>query len=632
MGAIKGMNEPIVLSILIPYYNAEQYIGELLAALRPQIRKNVEVLLCDDGSDKPFKTRYQWIKVIRQDNKGGAAAKNTLLNNAKGEYIAFIDADDLIPPYYVEKLLKEIERSKADVIDFSWKSLTKGGTQFNYKLRKSTDRLKNCSVCTRSFKKSYLGKLRLNENKDATYDEDYSRRVGFLVDNHKHSSITDYMYYYRTAIDDSSIHKFKQGLKHTKRIVYHYEHVTKNMGWLLDEIKEEDESNEVWLITNQNEIPELSRYCQIASDDVGIWGHVLRGEPYSKFTLIMPPIKTDILIYTEYMNVVGGMATWLYNTCQVLKQYYSITIMYDKFPQEQIDRLSKVVSVVKNVGQSISCDSLIVSRLTDKIPGNVIYNKSIQMCHACKQKIIQLKNECDYLVNVSQASKDSWGDASKDGIVIRNLSYVEADELLLVSATRMQVGDKGDNDKRFRQLANMLNEKGIKFTWLNFSDKGLIDPPVNFINAGAKVNVQNIIKRADYLVQLSDQEACPFVVIEALSLNTPILATPFESLFELGFVDGKTGYVIPYDMDFDVGKLLNIPKFNFKYDNETIINQWKELLSKPPLPADTKIKVMHDYYDLKLKKMQHRGDVLMVKKRRAIELAQNENKIIKILN
>ena len=618
------------LSILIPYYNAEKYIDELLKVLRPQIRKDVEVILCDDGSDKPFKTRYKWVKVIRQENKGGAGAKNTLMDNATGDYIAFIDADDLVSEYFVERLLQEIKLTDADVIDYSWKSLSKDGTQFNHKLDTPTDRLSNCSVCTRAFKRSYLGDIRMNEKKDATYDEDYSRKVGYLVDDHKHSSITEYMYYYRTAIDDSSIHKFKDGLKNTKRIVYHYEHVTEDMMWLLDEIKEEDKLNEVWLITKQNDIPELARYCQIA-DDIGLWGHVLRGEPYEKFTLIVPPIKCDIVIYTEYMNVIGGMATWLYNTCQHLKKFYSIVILYDRFPQEQIDKLSKVVSVVKNDGQKIFCDNLIVSRITDEIPNNVTYRKSIQMCHACKQKVIKMQNKCDYLVNVSQAAKDSWGAESKDGIVIRNMSYEESDELLLVSATRMQVGDKGDNDHRFRDLAEMLNEKGIKFTWLNFSDKGLKDPPPNFINMDARVNVQSFIKRASYLVQLSDQEACPLVVIEALTLGTPILATPFESLFELGFEDGKTGYVIPYDMDFDVEKILTIPKFEFKYDNDSIIDQWKDLLSKPPQAKDTKVKVLRKFFDKQEQRYRYIGDVFYCKKSRANELANNENNLIKIV-
>lgn len=572
----------IKLSIIIPYYNADEYIGELLSVLEKQITDEVEVVLVDDGSKIPFETNKPWIQVHRKENGGCASARNVGLLYAKGEYIQFIDADDLVPPYFIEKLFKKFEE-KPDMIDYSWRSLNKEGLQQGYKLRNSKDRLRNPSVCTRCFKKSFIGEIRFNEKKDSTEDEDFSRKVGYLDPDKefKQTAIEDYMYYYRTAVDNSKVKRFKKGMMRTKRIVYHYKHVTKDMTWLLEEIKKEDEVNEVWLITSQNDIPELKKYCQMAVS-INIWGHELRGEPYPGYTQVDPAVRTDILFYCEYVNKVGGIGTFLYNTCQQLKKYFDIVIMYDDFPAEQIERLSKVVPVMKNDGKrAVVCDTIVLNRLKDKIPPDVTYNKSIQMCHACLQRTFKIPCDSDYLINVSQAAKESWGNSAKNGIVINNLSYPETNELLLVSATRMQAGDKGDNDKRIRKLAEMLNENEIPFTWLNFSDKGLPNPPENFINMSPRLNIQSFIKRADYLVQLSDMEAYSMSVLEALNLNTAVLATPFPSLFEEGFIDGKTGYIIPYDMDFDVKKILTIPKFNFKYDNQKIIDQWKELLSRP---------------------------------------------------
>lgn len=572
----------IKLSIIIPYYNAEEYIGELLSVLEGQITEEIEVILVDDGSKIPFKTDKTWVKVHRKDNGGCASARNIGLIYAKGEYIQFIDADDLVPPYFIEKLYEKMKGSP-DMIDFSWRSLSTTGPQHEHKLSNDSDRLRNPSVCTRCFKSSFLGSARFNEKKDSTEDEDFSRKVGYLnpEKEFKHAAITDYMYYYRTAVDNSKVKRFKKGMMRTKRIVYHYQHVTRDMTWLLEEIKKEDEVNEVWLITSQNDIPELKRYCQIAAN-INIWGHELRGEPYHSYTQIDPAIKTDILFYCEYVNKVGGIATFLYNTCQQLKKYFDVVIMYDDFPKEQIEKLGRVVPMIKNDGKrAVVCDTIVLNRLKDKIPPDVTYNKSVQMCHACLQKIFKIPHDSDYLINVSQAAKESWGDESSDGIVINNMSYPEADELLLVSATRMQTGDKGDNDGRMRRLAEMLNEKKIPFVWLNFSDKGLSNPPKNFINMAPRLNIQSFIRRADYLVQLSDQEAYSMSVLEALNLNTAVLATPFPSLFEEGFVDGKTGYIIPFDMEFDVNKLLTVPKFEFKYDNQRIIDQWKKLVSMP---------------------------------------------------
>lgn len=568
------------LSIIIPYYNAKEYTDELLKVLAPQITDEVECLLVDDGSDKPFKTKYKWCKVFRKENGGCATARNVGLDNATGEYISFIDADDLVPNYFIRKLL-EAASDSPDIIEFSWKSLSTEGPQYNKRLTKPTDRLPNPSVCTRAFKRTFIGDVRFNEKKDSTEDEDFSRKIGFLDSNKecKRAIISDYMYYYRTAVTNSKIKRFKKGLMKTKRVVYYYKHVTSNMRWLIDEIKKEDEYNEVWLITERNDLPELKRYCQI-SKPMSIWGHYLRGEPYGRFIKMEIPIKAQVVLYCEFANMIGGISTFLYNTCQHLKDDYDILVLYDKFAPMQCERLSKVVRAMRNDPKiPIVCDTIILNRLTDKIPENVTYKKSIQICHACKQKMIQLHPEnTDYLVNVSQASKDSWGAVSKDGIVIHNLFYPETKELFLVSATRMGAGDKGKNDQRIRTLARMLNEKRIPFVWLNFSDKGLPDPPDNFINMSPRVNIQNFIQRADYLVQLSDVEAYSMSVLEALNLNTPVLATPFPSLFEEGFVDGVNGYVIPYDMNFDVEKLLTIPKFNFKYDNKAIIKQWKKLL------------------------------------------------------
>ena len=55
------------------------------------------------------------------------------------------------------------------------------------------------------------------------------------------------------------------------------------------------------------------------------------------------------------------------------------------------------------------------------------------------------------------------------------------------------------------------------------------------------------MKDADYFVLLSDSEALPYCVVEALSLNTKVIVTPLEAFEELGVVDKENGYVVPFD-------------------------------------------------------------------------------------
>ena len=144
------------LSIIIPYYNAKDYTDELLACLDKQMTDDVEVILVDDGSKEPYKTEYKWCTVIRQRNKRCSGARNTGLDHAKGEYIQFIDADDMVPDYYISRILKEIEENPFDVCDYSWKSLTSTGVQHNKILRNRDSRLTNPSVCTRCFSRVFL--------------------------------------------------------------------------------------------------------------------------------------------------------------------------------------------------------------------------------------------------------------------------------------------------------------------------------------------------------------------------------------------------------------------------------------------------------------------------------------------
>ena len=120
----------IKLSIIIPCYNAGEYIHELLDILAPQITDECEVIIIDDGSDEPFKTDYDFT-VIRQQNGGASKARNVGLDTAKGEYIAFLDADDLISNKYVDTILNKAKKEKFDYCYLSWKAF--GGWNMDVK-------------------------------------------------------------------------------------------------------------------------------------------------------------------------------------------------------------------------------------------------------------------------------------------------------------------------------------------------------------------------------------------------------------------------------------------------------------------------------------------------------------------
>ena len=318
---------------------------------------------------------------------------------------------------------------------------------------------------------------------------------------------------------------------------------------------------------------------------------------------------------------------------------YDITYVVNRAPQAHVFHMSKVVRVLNGQpDKEIVCDTLIMLRILDKIPKNITYKHSIRMCHACKTKEAHfIPQDCDQIVNVSETSKRSFGKDAENAIVINNIAAKEIKEpILLISATRIPAPDKGNNEKRMMRLAEMLNEAEIPYIWLNFSDGYLENPPKGFHNMGLDMNAASYFKFATYVVQLSDVEAFPYVVLEAITQNVPVLVTEFESVKDFGIVDGVHGYILPFDMNFDIKRILNVPKFKYKYDNDSIIEKWEKLLgAQVPfikyVPDDNVlVEVIEQYNDLMLNQEMITGTRHIMTKSRADYLAYDKH-LVKII-
>lgn len=266
------------LSIIIPYYNTPKYTTELLEVLDKQVNDEVEVLLINDGGNRENVKTFSWVNYIDIEHGGQSRARNVGLNLSSGEYIQFIDADDLVSNNFIAKLFEKISEGNA-LIEFSWKSLNKNADiYFTFKLS-NNDRLTNPSVCTRCFKCSYIGETRFNENKDAAEDEDFSRKLGYIYKPVSVSIIEDYLYFYRNDVVGSNSKLYQLGLKNTKRIIYYYDEVTKDRTDILESIKEDDKTNEVLLMTNRCDIPEIQRWCTVIKP-CNMWAHYYKGDMY----------------------------------------------------------------------------------------------------------------------------------------------------------------------------------------------------------------------------------------------------------------------------------------------------------------------------------------------------------------
>ena len=426
------------------------------------------------------------------------------------------------------------------------------------------------------------------------------------------------------------------------RVVYHFNKITPEMTYLIDEVRELDKVAQVVILTNDNAIPELNNYAMVLKP-CPMQGTEFRGEPTQYFTKIDLPIKTQIVIYTANTFALGGIETFIYNFCMNMKEYYDILVLYESMDIFQIQRLEKHVRVMKNnLNKKILCDTLIVNRITDNNPPNVTFNQKIQMVHSCKlQSNYVIPRDNQYVVPVSEAAYETFDVKIDNCNVINNLTYnSKPDKILkLISATRLTF-EKGED--RMIKLAKALKNNHIPFMWLMFTEQKLKETVDGVIYMKPTLDIRNYIAEADYLVQLSDSEGFCYSIVEALELGVPVLTTPITVLDEIGFKDNKHGYVIPFNVglteDFVNTIYTKIPKVKYKYDNESRIQQWRDILGDTTPKHDyiydgnkgVIIQCLVKYYSLELKREVAIGEQLTTTLERAQTL---ENLgVVKILD
>src|SRR5215212_6403385 len=99
--------QPLV-TVVIPCYNQAHFLGEAIESVLSQSYPHGELIVVDDGSTdetSEVASRYEGARLIRQENRGLAGARNRGLGEAKGEYVVFLDADDRLLPGALEASL-----------------------------------------------------------------------------------------------------------------------------------------------------------------------------------------------------------------------------------------------------------------------------------------------------------------------------------------------------------------------------------------------------------------------------------------------------------------------------------------------------------------------------------------------
>lgn len=131
----------MLISVVMPIYNAEVFLERAIESVKAQTYGDIELILVDDGSSDRSREKCeivalgdQRIKLLVQENRGPAAARNTGMRHASGEFVFFLDADDYLDPMAIESLVSAYERTQADLIMGNFRKLENSGQIVNQRV------------------------------------------------------------------------------------------------------------------------------------------------------------------------------------------------------------------------------------------------------------------------------------------------------------------------------------------------------------------------------------------------------------------------------------------------------------------------------------------------------------------
>ena len=217
-------NEPLV-SIIVPVYNVEKYLEECIKSVINQSYKNIELIMIDDGSTdkslsimKKYEKKYKNIFVYKQENdEAPGKARNEGINNSKGTYIFFLDADDYLHKNAIEILINNFDKDIDLVIG---RTIWTDGNETWYPLREKKLSYKNniidmkkCSYYTfeklsylcsgRLYKKKIIDKNKIEFPRKYSSQDTYFS-IFYNLNCKKIKIITDEIYYRRERCDKSN--------------------------------------------------------------------------------------------------------------------------------------------------------------------------------------------------------------------------------------------------------------------------------------------------------------------------------------------------------------------------------------------------------------------------------------------
>lgn len=228
-----------MISIIVPVYNNEKYLGRCLDSIISQEYKKLEVILVDDGStDRSAKICDQYaendsrIKVIHKKNGGVSSARNIGIEASTGDYIGFVDSDDILDIYMYRDLRNIAYKSKADIVACNYqygkcklqdteKIYEYSGSEAVYKMFTQNREIDGISVSVfdKIYRSSLIKNVRYREDLYIAEDVEFVAKV--ILNADKIIKYDKTYYYY--CQDGESLIRSAYSLKKSKGIIGAYE-------------------------------------------------------------------------------------------------------------------------------------------------------------------------------------------------------------------------------------------------------------------------------------------------------------------------------------------------------------------------------------------------------------------------
>lgn len=340
-------------------------------------------------------------------------------------------------------------------------------------------------------------------------------------------------------------------------------------------------------------------------------------------------IKHSNILYIKDISALGGVETWAY---EIAKKYHDLdlAVVVKTIDRHQLQRLSKLVPVYKHTDQKIKCDVAVINYDTSIIPYinakigiyQTIHGDYENPAYKWKSPTSPKIKEYICITKYLMESVHRITDNTNLRLSYNPLTLDKTGKpIVLLSATRLSPIKGLD---RMKKLAHAMDEAGLNYIWFVFTNStDKIDSP-NVIYLPVTLDMTKWYELADYVIQLSDTEACSYTIAEALFRNTPIVVTPLPYLKEIGVEDGKNAYIMEFDcsnVDDIVKKIMIPPKFKFEKWDDDYGNIFTKKKKPNMLKGDIEVRVSKMYHDIELKRALWPGNIVTLPAKRAYFLA-----------